>query len=196
MGLLTDEAREALRQPVIQLGILAELDFRFDTERYWTGTHPLDVDGYIFLPTGKLGRVTGFSSSTTLQANGVKLSLSVPFEMLKPIEERQNVVPADYKNRQAKVMIAVFDESFQRVIYKLDRYYHMDNLDYQVDPSRGMVINLHLESEILSAGKKQIRRYTDVQQRDKFPGDLGLQFLTYLASDREVRWGSEGAFFK
>jgi hypothetical protein len=72
----------------------------------------------------------------------------------------------------------------------------MDVLSYSVDPSTATTISVNVESELMRGGKRSIKRLTDEQQRNDFPSDISLQFLSYLASGVEVSWGVGGAFFR
>lgn len=198
MGLLTTEAKNALQSGQIHIGRLAEIDFSFGTERYWDGLHPLSYDGETWTPTGQAGKMTNISSSRELRANGVTLTVYLKFSPStnKPEVNFQNITPSDYKNRTARTLICFFDSNFQNIIYAHEAKYKIDSLNYNIDPKKGAVIQVRLESELLAAGKRQVKRLTDTQQRDDYPGDLGLQFLTYLSSGVEIKWGQEGAFFK
>lgn len=194
--MLTPEVRQALQNGPIQIATLIDLDFSFGAERYWSGTHPLEHNGVTYVAVGDAGSISPLESSADLRANGLKLSLTIPHENGSPAPRFQNVRPEQYKNRQAKVSLAFFDSGFQTVIHELPRVYSMDTLEYVVDPSRASTINLTIETELMRGGKRSVKRLTDEQQRDDHPGDLSLQFLSYLASGVEVAWGTEGAFFR
>jgi len=196
MNRLTNTARTALQSGTIQLGLLCELDFSFGTERYWTGIHPLTYQGDLYTAAGDLGKVSDLESSQELRANGIELSLTLPFDQLTPGVAFQNVQSSDYKGRTATVTFAIFDESFQTVIHAMPRYYSMDALSYNIDPRTGALLTLQLESELLSAGKRQVKRWTDSQQVDDHPGDEGFRFLSYIASGIKIKWGTGGAFFQ
>jgi len=196
MGLLSTDARAALQSGPIQIGTLVELDFTFGTERYWSGTHPLTYGGEEFLAVGDSGSVSPMESSSDLRANGLTLSITIPHEAGSAAARFQNVRPEQYKNRTARIILAFFDPTFNTVIHSMERVYSMDTLAYRVDPSSATSISLNVESELMRGGKKSIKRLTDEQQRDDYPGDISLQFLSYLASGVEVAWGTGGAFFR
>lgn len=196
MGLLSPQAKEALKESSIQLGTLVELEFSFGVERFWTGSHAVTFEGETYTPTGDLGRISALQSSQDLSANGLTLSVTIPHEDGSPDPRFQNVRPEQYKNRPARVIVAVFDENFSTVIHSLERRYAMDVLSYNVDPQSATVVSLSIESELMAGAKRTVRRLTDEQQRDDHPDDLAFQFLSYLASGVEVRWGTGGTFFR
>lgn len=198
MGLLPDSVREQLQSGVIYVANLVELEFTFGTERYWSGIYPLEFEGHTWLPTGDMGNISPIESSAELRANGSEITLSLPIDETaeEPVARFQNVRAAQYKNRGARQILAFFDAEFQNVLFTMPRRMVMDSLSYSVDPSRGSVISMRLESELFAAGKTQVRRWTDAQQRLDHPEDLAFQFLSYLSSGVEIRWGSTGAFFR
>ncbi len=196
MSLLSPEARAALQTGRVAVANLVELDFSFGVERYWSGTHPLVFEGEDWHPAGELGRISPMESSQDLRANGLELSVTIPMGHGEPVPRFRNVRPSHYKNRPARMILAFFDNSFQNVIHKLERRYFMDVLDYEVNPGSASVLSLKVESELMAGGRRSVKRWTDEQQRDDYPGDLAFQFLSYLASGVEVKWGSAGAFFK
>lgn len=198
MGLLSPEAKAALEAPVINVATLVELDFSYGVERWWNGDYVLNYEGEEWKPSYNAGRISDMTSSKELRANGITLNLGVPFdpETNIPLGTFRNIRPADYKNRRASVRLAFFDDEFQNVIYTHDVNYRMDTINYNVSAKKGAVISIMCESELMQAGKRQVRRLTNAQQQTDHPGDLGLQFSAFIASGREISWGSGGAFFR
>jgi len=198
MGLLPPAVKLAFQNETIQIARLVELDFTFGVERYWSGIHELQYDSKTWYPTGNAGSVTPLESSQELKANGVDMSIFLPMDggLQKPRANFQDVSASEYKGLQAREITAFFDTEFQNVIHTIERRYAMDSLSYIVDPKQGASITLRCESELLSKGKRRVKRWTDTQQRNDHPGDLFFQFLSYLSSNVQVKWGTSGAFFQ
>ncbi|MBK1835002.1 hypothetical protein [Roseibacillus ishigakijimensis] len=196
MSLLSPEARTALASGRVEAANLVELDFTFGTERYWTGVTPLAFEGEIWNPVGQLGKLSPLESSQDLRANGLELAINIPFQNGEPVPRFQNVKPNEYKGRRARVILAFFKDGFGEVIHTLERRYFMDVLEYRIDPKASAELSLKIESELMAGGKRSVKRWTDAQQRDDYPGDRAFQFLSYLASGVEVKWGQEGAFYR
>lgn len=196
MGLLSPAAKAELASGRVQAANLVELDFAFGVERYWSGVHPLSYDDQTWTAVGNLGEISPLESSQDLRANGLELSIAIPFADGAPVPRFQNVKPSDYKGRKARVILAFFSSDFSEVIHTMERRYFMDVLEYKINPQEGADLSLKIESELMAGGRRSVRRWTDAQQRDDHPGDLAFQFLSYLASGVEVKWGTGGAFFK
>lgn len=195
MGLLSTGAKAVLDTGRVSIAALVELDFSFGIERWWSGIHPLSYEGSTWNPVGHLGEMTPLESSQDLRANGIELSLYLPMEDGQPLARFEYIVPSQYKNRSARVIMAFFTAGFQSVVHAMERNYYMDTLDYEVG-SEGGRVTLRVESELLRGARKSVRRWTDEQQRTAHPDDKGLQYLSYLASGVEVKWGAAGKFFK
>ena len=72
----------------------------------------------------------------------------------------------------------------------------MDTIVHQLNPGQSSTVVLSIESELMRGGKRSTKRLTDEQQRLDYPGDLAFQFLSYISSGIEAKWGTGGAFYK
>jgi hypothetical protein len=138
--------------------------------------------------------VSPIQSSEDFHANGLELGIyGLPGDALRNVRGLRS---PDYKGRPAKFIFAFMDRSFQRVVHPLARYYFIDRVDYFVDPEKGSACVVALETEVRKASRSTQRRYTDADQKNEFPGDKGFEFVPYLNSGVEAKWGTKGAFFK
>lgn len=196
MGLLSTSAKIALETGPAYIASLVELDFTFGVERYWTGTHDLTYDGETYTAIGDMGKISAMESSTGLKANGLQLTLTVPHVDGEPAARFQNIQPGNYKNRSARTILGFFDETFTTTIHAVERRYFMDTVIHQLNPGQSSTVSISVESELMRGGKRSTKRLTDEQQRLEHSDDLGLQFLSYLSSGIEAKWGTGGAFYK
>lgn len=194
MSLLSDTARAQLASGMVHLAFLVELDFVTGIERYWTGLHALQHDGHEWLGVGNMGSVSPIQSSEDFHANGLELGIyGLPGDALRNV---RGVRSSDYKGRPARFIFAFMDANFQNVIHSLQRFYFIDRVDYFVDPDNGAACVVALETEVRKASRATQRRYTDSDQKNEFPGDRGFEFVPYLNSGVEAKWGTKGSFFK
>lgn len=194
MGLLSTEAKAILATGRVHLGFFAELSFRSGTERYWSGTAPISWDGSTWTGTGHLGGVGPMESSQDFRANGLALTVAgLPGDAFANFDA---LTASDYKGRGARFVIAIMDSAFQTVVHAIPRNFSIDTVDYALDPDLGGVVTVNLEVETRRASRARVRRYTPQDQQAAYPGDKALEFVPYLNSGVEVKWGRGGAFFK
>lgn len=194
MSLLTPQARTELSKPHIYLAVLVELDFKTGVERYWTGNQELSHEGETYTPVAQLGNISPIESSEDFKANGIKLTLhGLPSTALRTAK---HLTASDYKARPARLIIALMSPNFQNVIHSMSKYYFMDTVDYGIDPEIGITVEIQLETEVRYSSRQSIRRYSDQDQKIRHPNDKAFEYLSYINSGVEVKWGTEGSFFK
>lgn len=178
----------------LYLAVLVEFEFSTGTERYWTGYRPLSWDGETWQPTGNLGEMSALESSEDDRANGLTLKMAG----LPPnaFSGGTKLRAENYKGRKARVVLAVMDATFSTVTEAFPRVYGIDQMTYAVDPSEGGSVEVVLENELLLAARRRQRLYSNPDQQAEFAGDKGFEFMQYLSSGVEVKWGTSGAFFK
>jgi hypothetical protein len=190
MGLLSAAAKTALEDGDAVLAYLVELELATGTERYWTGTYDLSYDSQTWSPTGGVGRVGEIGSSTDVRANGVTLSMhGLPLDEMKA----GNLNAEDYKGRPARFIFAMLQNA--SVLYAKPSYYYVDQLTYAIEGGVGAV-QVNLEHETTYAARQNVRRYSDAEQQIEYPGDKAFEYLAYLSSGVEIRWGAYGSTFK
>lgn len=193
MGLLSTGAKAILETGRVHLAFFAELEFRSGTERYWSGLSPLAWDGDTWTGTGHLGGVGAMESSEDFRANG--LSLSVAGLPGSAFTDFDALTASDYKGRRARFVIAIMNEKFQTVVHAIERHFFIDTLDYALDPDLGGIITVGLEVETRRASRSRVRRYTPQDQTKEFAGDKAFEFVPYINSGVDVKWGKGGSFF-
>jgi len=193
MGLLTTEAKAVLAGGAIPLAFFAELSFRSGTERYWTGIGPIVWDGATWNGVGTMGAASPMESSEDFRSNGITLQLvGLPSEAFTDFDSLQ---ASDYKGRRARLVTAIMTPDFRTVVHAIPRFYCIDTLDYEVDPDLGAVISVAIEVETRRASRARVRRYTPQDQEAEFPGDKAFEFVPYISSGVDVKWGKGGSFF-
>ena len=80
---LTSQMKSALTAAVVRTAIFAELQMSNETLYLWSGLGPMTWNGMTFQGVGTLGKVEGISEDATVEAKGVKISLSgIPSSMI------------------------------------------------------------------------------------------------------------------
>ena len=188
-------ARAELSKGAYSLAFLTELSFATATERYWTGAHILTHEAEEWSGVGVVGPgAISIEASEDFHANGLQLGIvGLPGDALRNV---RLLTPDEYKGRAARFMLAVMSSDFQSVIWAHERNYFMDTLDYSFGGDSGGAVTIGLETETRYGSRRSIRRHSDQDQQSRFAGDLAFEFVPFINSGVEVKWGVGGAFFR
>lgn len=197
----------ALSTPGSVTGVVALMaEFRFDsgTIGMWTGLGTLEYNGVNYFGGGNLVNVSGYEETIDLQAKGMTLTLSGVASDLIEIAENE-----PYQGRVCKLYIALIDiesslalegetglilledggriklESSVNAIYPVFSGI-MDVIDTQDGPNTS-IIQLSLENVLTLLKRTKTRRYTDQDQKSRYPDDDGLSFIAAL-QDKSLVW--------
>lgn len=192
-GLLTEEARAYLKEGCVEISFAVELEFTTGTERWWTGVYPYTPpSGKTFNGAGQFASIGDSESSQDFHANGLKLALmGLPSDAMRDLRRLR---PEQYKGRPAQFYVWI--RRGNTMVHEITKYFFMDIVDYSANPETGGLVQIHLETEVRRATRSEVRRYTDASQKSFDPTDRSMEKMPYLASGVEIRWGSEGAFFR
>ena len=161
---------------------LVDLDFSGGHVRVWTGQGDLTWDGKTWTGTGTLLNIDAIQESTDIAAHGVSLQLNgVPSELLS------TVLTEHYQGRAAVIYLAALNSS-QAVI--ADPFIlwsgRMDVMQIQ-DAAETATITLNAENRLIDLERQRERRYTDLDQKNFFSSDRGLEHVA-AQLDREFNW--------
>lgn len=164
---------------------LADLDFGTGTVYYTTAPQSLTANGHSYLGLGDLVGVSPLSESEDSNAEKIKLGFSlVNTAMLAATLGNVD----NYRGRRARLWLQLYDEAFQPAGAPVQRWAgFMDRVTVERTPGEwtgGQAIG-RLNLECSRAGMARARnltglRLTDAQQQQRYPGDLGLQYMQTL----------------
>ena len=164
--------------------LLTKMQFDSGFVRLWGGRGPLDFNSETYLGVGDLGRISQVEEGVEQRAYGMTFELSgisASFVSLALSEELQN--------RKAEFWLGFFDNDYALVLDPALVFRgRMDTMDIQIGETA--TITVTVESRLIDWNRPRIRRYTDADQQERFPGDLGFQFMSD-ASEKEINWGGE-----
>jgi len=169
----------------------------------WTGLGSINIEGVTYAGTGQLLEIDTVEETTEVAARTASITLSgVPSSLLALALQTQ------YQGRKCIVQFGVY--SFGNVL-KEDGFYILKEDSGQLslessDKSRSLifsgymdqmsiaegaetsVIALSVESRLIDLERIRTRRYTAEDQKRRFPGDLGFDFVNSI-QDQELFWG-------
>jgi hypothetical protein len=184
--------------------VLADLVFDSATLYMWSGIGTLEWQGNSYLGGGNLIGISSIQESQDLQAKGISATLSgIPSSLVATaLTERVRGRPFRLWLASASTRRAVDTEGGDSVLTEdggqvllenqlLDSPYRiftgmMDFIEL-VDSGQTADLRLTIESSMLIGQRAKISRYTDEEQKRRFPNDRGLEFINQL-QDKEVVW--------
>lgn len=201
---MSAEMVEEYSAPNVSPVFLMEGYFDSETLRMWTGNGTLTWNGNDFIGGGNFLSVSPIEETQELQAKGLVVTLSGipstmvaaaltersrgrPFRLyLGSVQSRQYVATEDdgvVNTEDGGVVLletVLFDEPF-RIFSGF-----MDNIEI-VDSGEESLLRLNVENILIIGQRTKVERYTDEDQRKRFPEDIGLSFINQL-QDKEVVW--------
>lgn len=163
------------------LHLLAEFRFDSQTIGMWTGVGNLVYNSMIFVGGGNLVGVGAYEETQDLQAKGMVFTLSgVPLSLISIAENEP------YQGRAMRLHLALLNPD--RTINSAYRLFSgiMDTMDIK-EGAETATIQLACESVLMLLKRTKERRYTDEDQKARFPADNGLSFIAQL-QDKELVW--------
>lgn len=162
--------------------LLVKMQFDSGFLRLWSGRGDLEFNSETYLGVGDMGRLSQVEEGIEQRAFGITFELSgIPasFVSLALSEELQN--------RKAEFWLGFFDDDYVLITDPILVFRgRMDTMDVQIGETATIAVTV--ESRLIDWNRPRIRRYTDADQQERFPGDKGFQFMSD-ASEREINWG-------
>ena len=166
----------------VYLCVFLELLFNPDPLRIWTGIGDFVWGDKTFTGAGDLLGVGTAEETTETRAVALTVSLSaIPTEII------DHALNADYRGKTGTMWMAATDASGQFLDQPVQFYQgRMDVMSWTEGSTA--TISLTIESRLADLDRARERRYTDRDQQDEYPGDLGFQFVDML-QNTFIQWG-------
>ena len=186
---ITSAFNTAIIAKVVRPLMAIELEFSDGTLRMWNGYGDITMtaggSSKTFTGAGDLLGISEIEESDILSMSGVTLTLSgIKSSLIS------TALSAQYTNRNGAIYLGLFDTSANVIadVYTAFKG-KMDVLNISEGQQTTMV-QLKLESRLISFEKAANRMYTYEDQQVDYPNDLGFEFIPDL-QDKEIIWGKE-----
>lgn len=166
----------ALDEPVYRPLVLVEMHFDSGVVRAHSGVGDFPLSGNVFKGVSWLGKVSDWQEAEGLQAYGIELELSQVEKALVAISLGEH-----YRGRPLLIWIAFLDENGQLVGAPVGPWrWRMSTLDGEFGDPKGSLV-LRAGSRMAMWERANPRRWTDEDQRAKYPDDYGCEFVSAAA---------------
>lgn len=172
---------------LVQPYIAAYMDFSGSAVRVWTGnaTKSLsdDFGGGNYLGVGTFGGVSSVTETTDVSAKGIDLTLSgIPTEYVSL------ALSDNYRGRQVAVYLILFNTamtSYEQITMFRGR---MNQISINESGETSTLI-VSCENRLIELNRTNDVRYTDEAQKQLYPTDTGLKFVSAMAN-KSIYWGN------
>ena len=191
------------------LAVFWACDLMFDSPNqlyFWSGIGDLVLDGNTYTGAGDLLNISELRESSDIAAYGATLTLSgIPTSVI------DLAIAEPYQGRKAVVKFGVItggdgflltedgmllaQENGGAIILDYNTTTHtsftvftgeMDQMNISFG-SETVTISLEVESRLIDLERARIRRYTDADQKSRYPNDRAFEFVTRL-QDEKLEW--------
>lgn len=170
-------------QSLIRPVYFVELSFDNDPVRVNTSAKDVDWNGETWTGLGVLTEISSMGQNIEMRTDNLSVQLSgVPLSSLAEAKTHK------YRGRRAVVHYGLFDEDWAllpdpQIVFKGK----MDAMATEVSGDSA-TIGIEIVSDMADWQRANTYRYTDNMQKDRYPDDKGLEFVT-AQSERALDWG-------
>lgn len=174
-------AAAALRSSHVPYLFFVQMDFSSPL-RVCSAAYDIAWNGYMWLGLGTLGGLEPIEEQASLEATGVRLTLTgVPTSVIGISLAEQ------YQGRPCQIWFAPLRADMQLVAQPIRLFSgRMDTMDTEVGDTA--TITVTAESRMVSWDKARVRRYNNEDQQNRYPGDRGFEFVSQMV-EKNLLWG-------
>lgn len=206
---LTTLVSDSLDKPVVSAFFAVDIDFDTQPLYVWNGVGDFVIDGKTYLGAGQLLSISTVEETTEMEAKGASLTLSgIPSQFLaaaltQPYQGRecriyfgvQKVPVADWllasgfwNDSGIWYDTEVWNDNFVTLSDYVEVFTgELDQMNI-LEAADTATIQVTAENVLVRLERPVVRRFTDQDQKSRYPGDRGLEFIAGL-QDKEIFWG-------
>lgn len=183
---------EVLRNGHIGQAVLVHMDFLDAPKRWWTGFGDLEVNGHVWQGIGDLIAISPISSSYQVSAEQVTFEVAATPEMLA----LALAAKARVRDRSVTVYLQLFAmedaegvERGQPIGSPMALYSGtMTKMPWAASGPNQRTLRVEAEGMFFRRNAAPRGRWTDSDQKARYPGDRGFERLPLYANSYEVHW--------
>lgn len=173
----------AIAQKEVLPFLAIDIDFTSGPLYLWSGYGNIIDASKTYLGAGELVNISSVDETSQIQANGASISLSgIPSSYIAlALTEPYQGVPCRIYFGTTTAGVNTFYQIFAGSV---------DQMNISENASL-CSITVTIENALIKLERPVIRRYTDQDQKSRYPNDRGLEFVAAL-QDKTIYWGPSG----
>lgn len=180
---ITTSLLNALDDPVVYPFLAIDVDFSSGPLYVWSGIGNLTIGSKTYLGAGQLLNISSVEETTEIEAKGATITMSgIPSDFLAL------ALTEPYQGRACRIyfgMTSAPSDYVEVFSGELDQM----NISEEANTS---TIAVTVENVLIRLERPVVRRFTNEDQKSRFPSDRGLEFVASL-QDKEIFWGRTSA---
>lgn len=176
---ITTPVLNALDDAVVYPFFAVDIDFSSGPLYVWSGYGNLTISSKTYVGVGGLLNISNVEETTEIEAKGASLTMSgIPSSFLSL------ALQEPYQGRECRIYFGMTSSPSDYVeIFsgELDQMNISENGD-------SCTIAVTAENILIKLERPVVRRFTNEDQKSRFPDDKGLEFIADL-QDKEIFWG-------
>ena len=163
--------------------LIAKLEFDDGDFLVWSGRGDLVFNSQTYTGVGDLGKISEIEEGIEQRPFGIALEISGidPSNISLALSE-------ELQNRKAQVWLGFFNSSYVLITSPVLLFKgRMDTMNIKLGKTATIVVTA--ESRLIDWSRPRIRRYTNADQNERFPGDKGFEFISDT-TEKEIVWGA------
>lgn len=181
---LTAAVKSEVDKILVRPALFVEILLDGGPIRLWSGIGNFILGGNVYNGVGHFGGIDRVQETAgDVRATGVAMTLSgIPSNLIS------DALTEHFQGRSTTIWLAFFDANDVLIADEIKVF--SGKADYPVIEEGGDTakITVFAESRLVDMERPRIRRYTDEDQKELFPGDRGLEFVAGL-QNKEIVWG-------
>ena len=200
-----------LQGEVVYPFFAVELYFESETVRLWTGYGDLEYppqSGTFYLGAGTLINISSVEETTEIEAKGASITMSgIPSGILSL------ALSEPYQGRLCKILFGLTVSGTTLTTQTSQTITTQDLFELAIDTNQlslveifsgeldqmnvveegaTCTISVTAENVLIKLERPTVRRFTDQDQKSRYPSDRGLEFIASL-QNKEIFWGRKAA---
>jgi hypothetical protein len=177
---LPAEIISALSDEEVSIFFAVDIMFSSGPLYLWTGQTEITYNSKLYLGAGSLVGISALEETSEIEAKGASVTVSgIPSSFLSLALTEQ------YQGRDCRIYFGVYRSGtyyFQEIFSgELDQM----NISEEASTSN---ITVTVENILIKLERPVVRRFTDQDQKSRFPSDRGLEYISFL-QDKDIPWG-------
>lgn len=156
-----------------------DIDFDSGPLYVWSGQGDLVIGSKTYIGTGQLLNISSVTETTEMEAKGATLSMSgIPSSFLSL------ALQEPYQGRECRIYFGMIDDPSAYVeVFSGE----LDQMNIE-EGAETAIVSVTVENILVKLERPVVRRFSDQDQKSRYPNDKGLEFVASL-QDKDILWG-------